>query len=81
MVGIDWQEEATLYLQLATAEGTIITRAIHSGPLHWVLDLAMGGRYGPLSVLLIETESGLDIESAGIGEFARNAKKPAGLPP
>ena len=66
-------------MKLSDKVSTMKISGIPTGALS--LDLAMGGRYGPLSVLLIETESGLDIESAGIGEFARNAKKPAGLPP
>jgi hypothetical protein len=69
--GIDWNEDATLYLQLPVAGGTKTTRALQFGPLHWVITLALSGRHGPLSVLLIETESGFVIESDMIEKFAR----------
>ena len=68
---IDWREDATLYLHLPTADGRKSTRAIQSGPLRWVLELALSGRYGPLSVLFIETESGLEIDAEMLAEAAR----------
>ena len=71
MAEIDWGEAATLYLQLPLVDGTKTFRAAQFGPLRWIIDLALSGQYGPSSVLLIETESGLVIESEMLEEIAR----------
>jgi hypothetical protein len=39
--------------------------------LHWVIELALSGNVGPLSMMLIETESGHVLESEMIETFAR----------
>jgi len=68
---IDWREDATLYLQLPMADGTKTTRAILLAPLRSIIDVALSGRFGPSSVLLIETESGFVIEPDMIEDIAR----------
>lgn len=70
MSEINWSEDATLYIQLPVAGGTNSTRALQFGPLNWVIELALSGRFGPLSLLLIETESGVVIESDMLAELA-----------
>ncbi|HWA04054.1 MAG TPA: hypothetical protein VG819_11075 [Rhizomicrobium sp.] len=73
MAGVDWHEDATLYLHLALADGGKTTRAVEFGPLHRVLALAISGRHGPLEGLLIETESGLEIAAGAIADYARRS--------
>jgi hypothetical protein len=73
---LDWYEDATLYIQLPVNDAPSVARAQHIGPLHWIVELALSGRCGPIGILLIETESGLVFEADAIDEMARRSDRP-----
>ena len=77
MTGLNLREDATLYVQLPMAGGDKITRAVHVGPLQSMIELALSGRYGPVSVLLIETESGFVIDHVMLAEAACKRGSPS----
>jgi hypothetical protein len=76
MAEVDWQEDAVLYIQLKLPSGERTARALHTGAIFALIDIALSGRHGPLAQLLIETQSGATIECEAIAELGRRPDRP-----
>ena len=71
-----WNEYSSLYLRTVFDNGPPRERAFCTGPLNWLVQLAVSGEEGPVENLFIRTETGRQIEPTEILELSQMADRP-----
>jgi hypothetical protein len=75
-----WTEYSSLYLRTVFDNGTPRERAFFTGPLNWLVQLAVSGAEGPLENLFIRTESGRQFDPREILELSHLPDRPTPVP-
>ncbi len=76
MKAVEWDEDADIYHRTEVVRGPPRTRAVHNGPLNWLITIAINGHEGPLENLFIRTKNNLDYEPEQILELSRRPDRP-----
>jgi hypothetical protein len=69
---MDWREEATLVRTLTTGDSYVVG----SGPVWWLIIMALQGHEGPLNEMTIRTAGGRDYVSDDIRRLAKHPDRP-----